>query len=975
MNAAALRHPLGRSTAPRAPHAPPLLLFATALTLAACGETPTNLVSNIDAGSDATDVSEDTGDTAVGPGSPTTPRVVAAAATSLGSARVFWQPSSDDVTDPDDLRYEVHAATSADFDPRAVNRVATAVGGTSAEVTGLPEGGRLYFTVVAHDTDGNASAPGAPIGVELLREEPRLRSGIVLHDWSQVPPGQHDGVIYRFDADSVPEVPLSGDFVVGEAQDGPFLTRVVTATVAQAIVVLDTEAASPSDVLASAEVSAALRLGPPPAEAFTHELDGGVTEATWSTHQPGGWLRFVERRTSDRGAAFGLRVDLDAELGGGAQLSGRFEMAPELDVRLRLDDAVAAQRAAVSLSSASTFSGLVELDLAAGASVEYEAELHDLDVAVAYWLGPVPIRIETGVGVAARAVGAASSALDATLEFSVETDTELGLRYEQTAWTGLDESDGTPRVTPSLAAPATGGVGFGLSTEVAVDVVGELETSTAWDTRFDNTLTASNCAGGAAMAVADSRFVTSATAEVVYGGETFEVPVTDVQIPAFQLPPLAITGPSEVFRPDGARFRATGLTGVGAEVDAESLRWTVTPEATLRTDAGTATVIPDVASAEAQTYELRLDATTDALGDDIRICAPPLELAAINRQATCNETRAFIVPGERVTVSTVCTDPDRDYPLEVAIVDGPFTGTVEGLPTVGCVEGSCTVRFVYTVPADTTAFSDALELMPTDSLGQEGSTAGSFGNVFVAFNRPPSGEALTVIMDLSADGPTRRRIQIPVVDPAVTGDPQAGEFTTEVTLDPSLGSISTKLGEDLYEYEAPAYNVTELGSPLPSVNLFDELQITPTDAHGAVGRPIDVTVILRPPLCDGVELDPPEGLEDRLDYCVIEYCSGGSCNVECLPRAALENPLAANRARYPAGTTCAEKAEFFGTAWGDGAEADPGSVVDAPCPCAPGRDYADDVWLEYDAPSPYDTCEAFPFTWYAVCTAPEGWSE
>ena len=91
--------------------------------------------------------------------SPSAPRMSQISVTQTGAttAKVTWDPATDDTTPHEQMGYEVHVSESGDFTPDGTTRRATIFGITEADIDGLGLGKTYYVLVVAEDQQGTQS--------------------------------------------------------------------------------------------------------------------------------------------------------------------------------------------------------------------------------------------------------------------------------------------------------------------------------------------------------------------------------------------------------------------------------------------------------------------------------------------------------------------------------------------------------------------------------------------------------------------------------------------------------------------------------------------------------------------------------------------------------------------------------------------------------------------------------------------------
>lgn len=941
----------------------PVILTLSAFVLSSCGD-DSPLATPSDAGSDdvaAVDLGEDAPTASP---RPSVPSLVAAISDGPDRVVLIWVPSVDEATPASDLVYEVHAGASLDFVPSTTTLSGEVVGGNSALIDSLSPGQTAFLSVRARDGSGTASHPSPTMVVTVPEAAVVLKDGVTLTDLSHLGPPTVDGDRYLFPgaAGDVPDL-ASGDYITGLLDDGLFLRRVDNANHTPAQLMVETTPAEPVEVVESGRLVAQIR----PPLAPTHlGRASSLGSAAYEDASPGAV------------SVDGLRT-FSVASGPGSNLQGEIGFAPTVTVDVTFGGSLGVEEAVT------TVEGDLSLDALLAFTPDFAGALNDRVVfdtrslTLQYWFGPVPVTHTVAVRGATKLFGAVEQPTAGDFELSLASPFSLDSVFDGRGWRANGESELTTSFDPSLTSAGT----LDLEATVEMDVLLAVESLVYTNARVEPHLdlemlsaTSSDCDLNIELQRLDALAALSLAT-----GPSIEAPVEPgLSVPGqsellFALPVFVIDGPEQAFRPRGGRFTGVGSGGLGAAMVSDTVEWTVTPEVDLAVEAGVATLVPDVASAEPQVYELTATGHTDVLGPGAAMCAKPHTVLASNRQATCEATSVFVLPGEELLFSIECTDPDFDYPLAIAVADGPFVGRLEGdIPrSLECDEIACHTEFAYIVDDPPAAFDDIMVVVPTDAMGLIGSTASGFGLIQLGINRPPEAAPATLIVDLDSEQPVVRELVLDLSDPTVDGDPTPDTIVTELSGVSTLGATIDKIDELTYRYTIPPFTSDAFGDPLPAANLFDDFEILAIDAHGATSQPIVVTAVLRPPLCDGVDVSARDGEEHLSDYCVIEYCAGETCNVECLPRAALDNVLEANRGRYPAATSCADKALRFGTDW-SGEQSEPtGQVVDALCPCVGDRPFSDGVWVQFDAPAPYDTCEEWPFEWYTVCTAPPNW--
>ena len=956
--------------------------ITSGLLASGCGDEtepqPTPDVGDTASGSDAADTVSEADITVVDENAPTMPRLVAVFATAADELTVFWLPAQDNLTAPDSLVYEIHRGAGSDFTPGDATYLTEVVGAGSARVSDLNRGETQFVTVVARDGDGLISPADEPIVISLPDSDLMVKDGVNIVDLTSLgaPEVEDDTFAFQdFTAEDAPAL-SSGDFIAGHLEEGLFLRRVLSVTEGEGVLSVVTAAAAPTDVIDTGRIVGQVRFTALPValEPSTTEgrdersavLADGTLVARDSRRQGSG--------ESDGAFSFG-RSEQDE-----VAWTGSFAFTPTLAIDVSMNPDTGIESADTNMTGVLAFNVQADFPASFSGLSNFQYTIYEQTASISYWLGPVPITQELTIEYRGLLESTVNQPFGGDFRLDLDADLDLDASFDGIGWAASGGSSVEYTFEPSLeqAGAVEAELVLLLDVSTVIDSVLYLteRTRPSLQTNIESSAV-SDCPIDMELQRYDAEVSLSLAA-----GPSIEAPVDPrLSLPswseiAFSLPALQIAGPENAFRPGGARFRYGGEAGVGSAIDTTELSWSVTPETELTVDAGVATVVPDVATAEPKSYVLALAGHTDTLGPGGVLCAPTHTFTANNRQATCQEEQIFIIPGRETRFSVTCSDADRDYPVTVAVADGPFAGLLhEPIPqSVTCDDDLCTVEFLFSVTDPAPALTDLMVLLPTDSRGLVGSLAGSFGNVQLGFNRAPKADPMTIIADLNSSSTVSREAVLEIDDPTVAGDPNPGVITTELTAEPILGSAE-KIDELTYRYIAAQFTTESYGSPLPDQNLYDRFEITATDAHGASSEPIEITAILRPPLCDEADLEPPGSPEDWSDYCVIEFCTAETCNVECLPLAALANPLEANVSRYPPGTTCAEKADRWGTNWGGEPSETTGDVIDVPCPCVADRDYADQVWLDFDAPAPYDTCDEWPFPWYTVCKAPPGWRD
>jgi len=950
------------------------LIFLACLA-AACSDSDDPVVSGTSADAN-TDAAVEDGDASVPdasePVSADAPRLLGAVGVASDTAAVFWySPVGANAV------FEVHAGASSDFAPTDSTRVTEVTGEEWAEVSGLPAGRTLFLKVVLVTPDGTRHDERESLVLRLPETNFVLQEGVVVTDLSSLGEPLIQGETYLFDlVDGEAPTVENGDYIVGASGDIAFLRRVLSVTQGSEQLSIATAFASPSEVLSEGEITSTIAIKNRIVDDSGTSEDGYLVQTrAWGD----GAIRLNERRSLD--VVEGSEQELfSIGLDDGLEWSTLIAPTPTIRTSITLDPELGSAAAEVQLGGDVEWSSTYAVASSFTGEVDAKSRPYSTSVALTFWIAGVPITQLSEVETEAYIKGTVDLSMAGRIDSEVRGDFGLNAIFDGIGWsaTGSPEVEATFR--PVLEEAGSSTLTLGLDVFTGTTIEGLLYFSTRAGPAIELEVLStgqSACPIDRELQVfaADGRFAQAA-------GPSIEAPVAPrLSVPRwseqlFSLPKLQIVGPTDVFRPDGGRFRYGGDEGLFTNVVTDELGWAVTPELEITVDSGVATVVPDVDTSEPAAYQLLLWGHTEVLGAGAEMCALPHTFSASNRQATCAETQVFVVPGAPTDFSVECRDTDLDYPLELTVAEGPFEGRLEEpIPqSIDCDDEGCTATFRYSVDEESAAISDSMVLLPVDSLGLVGSSTGAFGNVQLGFNRAPEADPMTLILDLDVDNALEREVILQIVDPVVAGDPAPNQLTTELLESPTIGEV-VKLDELTYQYTVPALTIENFGSPLPTSNLFDTFTVLATDAHDATSEPLEVTAILRPNLCAGAEIEVDEDLAHLSDFCVIEFCTEETCNVECLPRVALTNPLGANPSRYPEGTTCSQKTQYMGTNWGGDVSDATGQVVDLACPCVAGRAYEDEVWLQYNAPAPYDTCTMWPFEWYTVCSAPPDWKD
>ncbi|MCA9563704.1 MAG: hypothetical protein KC561_09460, partial [Myxococcales bacterium] len=885
--------------------------------LIACSDPPP-LTSDGPEDAGATDfLGFDSGEINVGEAAP--PHLLAVAASGIDRLAVYWLPQ------PGAEAYEVHIGNSPNFVPSAGTLAGLYPSSQNgAEIDGLSNSGTLSVRLLSI-VSGARSDAQPPLAVRLLSEPTAGNAVLDLRNLGELQ-GTDSNAVLPNGATVVSE----GDHVLFRNQSGLHFGRVSSLTTGSSgreITVGDPDYGA---LNANAQVHAAARLTAAP---FASDA-ANVIESP-----DGEWRRWT---SADGALRLETRVieqsDADENLSG-VEMSGAIGLLTEVVSELHLEGSEVARGSATINHTWSAGAGL---RLEGSADLSGGALLDTNTLELTYLAGDLPIVWLIDSDLAMASAGASGEQLALQLDLNGSAHHTLAIDYQEEGLQLGSEGDVEWAATPTVDGLDFLDNGLVFSTQTAIDVgntrvqsVAEIFARTQLVTNDAPSCRTERALDALDVSIGD-RFSASWSGDPLLTAEEEE----DAAL-VFALPEPSLVGPETAFRPDGATIGMQGVVGVNSELDRPSAIWTTTPEVLVFADMGTAVVVPNSQSESPETFEVDAVVLVQNLGETAWMCAQPTSFISFNRPATCQETSVFVVAGPPNSFSVPCDDPDGDHPVSVDIVSFPSVGTLTD-PGVSCDDQHCVFEATFESAPSVDLLDDRFELQATDIYGATGGIEGPTGDVLLIYNRRPTATAPDVIVDLSSETTTVRDIPITVDDPEVPSDPLPASVSLTIIESPEFGSLELSAPATV-RLTLPRFTEANYGAPLPSSNLFDTFTVVPVDAHGTPGDDLVVTVVLRPPLCDAIDTFAPEGLDDRFDYCVTELCDGNDCRVECVPRVALDNALGYNQARYPSSSTCADKAESFGSNWGSAENPVHSTIIQAECPCANGRAYADDT--------------------------------
>ena len=188
---------------------------------------------------------------------PSFPGIQLIVANDADQVTMAWLAASDNVSSSQNISYQIHKSTTADFNPDDTTLDSILVGETSAEVMGLETGTTYYFLVVALDQAGNQSTE-RDYQVATTHSQPVERTDQTLQTSSDLHLGQpteiqEDGS-YTFASSADSQPPEEGAILVGTDSENSYLRKVESVSVSGSEITVQTSQAALTDLVKEGRV-------------------------------------------------------------------------------------------------------------------------------------------------------------------------------------------------------------------------------------------------------------------------------------------------------------------------------------------------------------------------------------------------------------------------------------------------------------------------------------------------------------------------------------------------------------------------------------------------------------------------------------------------------------------------------------------------------------------------------------------------
>ena len=381
-------------------------------------------------------------------GAPSSPRIVFLTATGTDEITLAWLPVTDDATPASAIRYEVHVAEQAGFDPTAATLRVSVEGSQPGDepravVGGLAAGARYHVLVVALDAAGRASA-GRDYRSLTLPTLPVVRSATTpLETAAGLGLGEPavSGSTYTYPAGPGTTPPSVGAVLFGTGQQEAYLRRVDSVTSAGGQIVVETSAASLSDAVEQMALASSHTLfavgGEAGSAAVAARGAGAATDRDADVRRWGGGLLVAagsgpSKAVVPRGGSTDVGVDADVDFD--PELRTGATWTTDLIDGVTLTNAEVVARGTFSMSLDAHFR------FTAAGSVQRTIPLPALTrtYTSVYAVGSVPVHQQITFTLTAEVSATAAAAIDATARAGATAAVEFGVRYNP-ATEGWDE--------------------------------------------------------------------------------------------------------------------------------------------------------------------------------------------------------------------------------------------------------------------------------------------------------------------------------------------------------------------------------------------------------------------------------------------------------------------------------------------------------------------------------------------------------
>ncbi len=531
-----------------------------------------------------------------------------------------WFPATDNSTPENDLTYELHIGTQANFLPSTSSLYQTYIGESSAKVTGLNPATEYFFKIIAIDLAGNqfeaddyatattATEPVVRTYVETAEAE-SLGLGLATID-------NTDNSVFTFTPPANSTNPVEGSVLIGEDSNGEgYLRMIDTVTQNGNSLELQTSSASLTDIFETASISSevVLRATDQAVSARSSSLPRSTSRSRSGdlSHK----LEWKDKiltitETGQSGSAPTVRsrsaraldtsnTDIEVSASNALTLTGTIDFEPSVKTNVKLS---AFRVASAKTQLSGTLSAKVKLayDYKGKVSISESQEVFNRTFVSKYLVGQVPVYQETTLKLTAKFTGSAETTLNAATEATLSTNVTIDVVYDGNDWVATTSNSFDKDLTISASAHGTATAEVRLipevkvrfykavSTTISVEpytraiVTAEAVTATSLienDFMQEYGFTKFDAFIGADVYVAADMRIFSAT--LARYPETGREKLYNFEEQLFGLPKLEgtadVTGDSEYsFSATTTPF--TSATGIINEFDTASANWLVFPE-------------------------------------------------------------------------------------------------------------------------------------------------------------------------------------------------------------------------------------------------------------------------------------------------------------------------------------------------------------------------------------------------------------
>lgn len=427
---------------------------------------------------------------------PNAPELTFLVANNTDELTLAWLAATDNYTPAEDMSYEVHLSTSANFTPSVSTLKKTVTGMEQANVDALQQGATYYAAVVAKDLKDISSVKSNELEVQTLANPLIFDANNPIVDANDLNLDNPvvSGSQYTFTKTQDSIIPTVGTILAGGAGDEAYLRRIDSVQETATHYIVQTSAATLSEYVTQGRVASKIRLvdlgGTSASTVSAMNMLTGTSAQSGSTYRRIDWdnqlLSIVEEGsytamadgfTSYREPETGLYIinqpstqSADPQQGPTAEqntVPGEEKVSLEIDLEYEPEFKIEGDWLPTSLNDASLeVSGTLTASITANynftASGTYNRAPWQLFRRVyhaRYLLGGMPVIQATTLTVNAQLTSSASSEITTTTIAQTSTPVDFGLQYDATsqAWVStLPTLDFSNSITNNLSV--SGGV-------------------------------------------------------------------------------------------------------------------------------------------------------------------------------------------------------------------------------------------------------------------------------------------------------------------------------------------------------------------------------------------------------------------------------------------------------------------------------------------------------------------------------------